>query len=64
VHVSVDAEVTIANCGLRVEAQTLEVRQAGKMKVQDLTLPIPACGAVGDFLVLQNLLQDLKVASN
>lgn len=64
VHVSVDAEVTTANCGLRVEAQTLEVRRAGSMKVQDLTLPIPSCDAVGDFLVLQNLLQDLKVARN
>lgn len=64
VHVSVDAEVTTANCGLRVEAQTLEVSRAGKMKVQDLTLPIPSCDAVGDFLVLQNLLQDLKVARN
>ncbi|MGH1576058.1 hypothetical protein [Planktotalea sp.] len=64
VHVSVDAEVTSANCGLRVEAQTLEVSGAGALKVQDLTLPIPSCEAVGDFLVLQNLLQDLKVARN
>ncbi|WP_439141687.1 hypothetical protein [Planktotalea sp.] len=64
VHVSVDVNVTVANCGLRIEAQTLEVSRAGKMKVQDLTLPIPSCDAVGDFLVLQNLLQDLKVARN
>lgn len=64
VHISVDAEVTTANCGLRIDAQTLEVKGAGQMKVQDLTLPIPACDAVGDFLVLQNLLSDLKVARN
>ena len=64
VHVSVDVIVTVANCGLRIEAQTLEVSRAGKMKVQDLTLPILSCDAVGDFLVLQNLLQDLKVARN
>ena len=64
IHVSVDAAVTLANCGLRVEAQTLEIKRAGTLKVQDLTLPIPDCGAVGDFLVLQNLLQDLKVARN
>jgi len=64
VHVSVDANVTAANCGLRIEAQTLEVNRAGKMKVQDLSLPIPGCDAVGDFLVLQNLIQDLKVARN
>lgn len=64
VHVSVDAQVTTANCGLDIDAQTLEVRSAGKMKVQDVALQIPACDAVGDFLVLQNLLQDLKVARN
>lgn len=64
VLVSVEAEVTTDNCGLRVEAQTLEVSEAGRLKVQDLTLPIPACDAVGDFLVLQNLLGDLKVAQN
>lgn len=64
IHVSVDANVTLANCGLRVEAQTLEVIGSNPLKVQDLTLPIPDCGAVGDFLVLQNLLQDLKVARN
>lgn len=38
VHVSVDANVTVANFCLRIEAQTLEVSRAGKMKVQDLTL--------------------------
>lgn len=64
VFVSVDAEITDSNCGLHIEAQTLEVREGGKMKVQDLSLPIPACDAVGDFLVLQNLLPDLKVARN
>ena len=64
VHVSVDANVTLADCGLRIEAQTLEVSRAGKMKVQDLTFPIPSCDAVGDFLVLGNLIQDLKVARN
>lgn len=64
VFVSVEAEVTTDNCGLRIEAQTLEVSQGGTVKVQDLSLPIPACDAVGDFLVLQNLLGDLKVAQN
>lgn len=64
VRVSVEAEVTSDNCGIRIEAQTLEVSAGGRLKVQDLTLPIPACDAVGDFLVLQNLLGDLTVARN
>ena len=64
IMVSVEAEVTTDNCGLRIEAQTLEVSEGGSLKVQDLTLPVPACDAVGDYVVLQNLLGDLKVARN
>ncbi len=62
--VSVEAEISIDNCGLQLEAQTLEVAGAGDLKVQDLTLPFPACDAVGDFVVLQNLLSDLTIARN
>jgi hypothetical protein len=29
-----------------------------------LTLAIPDCDAIGEYLVLKNLLRDLKVASN
>ena len=36
----------------------------GAMKTQDLTLAVPGCDAVGSFLVLNNLVTDLKVASN
>jgi hypothetical protein len=32
--------------------------------VRDLTLDIPTCDATGGFLVLKNLLQDLKIARN
>ena len=62
IALSVEAEVTAANCGVEVEAQTLEVQSAGDIKTQNLTLPVPACDAEGSFLVLNNLLQDLKVA--
>lgn len=64
INVSVEAEVTAMNCGLSIEAQTLEVHEAGRVKIQDLSLAIPACDAVGDFLVLKDLLEDLKVARN
>jgi len=63
VELSVEAEVTAANCGHEVEAQTLEYHN-GEIRVQDLTLHVPACDAIGDFLVLKNLLQDLTLASN
>lgn len=64
IDLSVEAEVTSHNCGLEIEAQSLEMMAGGKMKTQDLTLAVPGCDTVGSFLVLNNLVSDLKVASN
>ncbi|WP_415405172.1 hypothetical protein [Tateyamaria sp. SN3-11] len=64
IDLSVEAEVNMENCGLEIEAQSLEMMVGGQMKTQDLTLSVPGCDAVGSFLVLNNLVSDLKVASN
>lgn len=64
VDLSVEAEVTAANCGQEIEAQSLEMKADGRMKTHDLTLSVPECDAIGSFLVLNNLVSDLKVASN
>ena len=63
VYMSVEAEVTALNCGLDVEAQTLEIREGADIRIQDLTLFMPKCDAVGDFLVLKNLVEDMTLAS-
>ncbi|MEW9920578.1 hypothetical protein AB2B41_13260 [Marimonas sp. MJW-29] len=62
ISLSVETEVTAANCGLEVEAQSLEIRPGGQVRTQNLTLAVPDCEATGSFLVLNNLLQDLKLA--
>ncbi|WP_412504227.1 hypothetical protein [Roseovarius sp. SYSU LYC5161] len=62
VAVSVEAEVTEDNCTRDIAAQTIEVRGAGRPRVKDLELAMPECDAAGDFLVLKNLLNDLKIA--
>lgn len=62
IALSVETEVTEANCGLEIEAQSLEIQPDGSIKTQNLILPVPDCDAEGSFLVLNNLLQDLKVA--
>lgn len=64
IDLSVEAEVTLQNCGLEIEAQSIEMTENGSLKTQDLTLAVPGCDAVGSFLVLNNLVTDLKVASN
>lgn len=63
VRLSVEAEVTGQNCGRQIDAQTIEYRRDAGLKVQDLTLFMPACETVGDFLVLKNLLEDLTIAA-
>ena len=64
IDLSVEAEVTQDNCGLEIAAQSLEIEAGGQIKTRDLTLAVPACDAVGSFLVLNNLVTDLKVARN
>lgn len=63
IALSVETEVTDANCGIEIEAQSLELQDGGGVKTRNLTLPVPDCDAKESFLVLNNLLQDLKVAA-
>ncbi|WP_417726834.1 hypothetical protein [Roseovarius sp.] len=63
VHVQVEAEVTAANCGRDLEAQSIATGETG-LDVQDIVLAMPDCEGVGDFLVLKNLFNDLKIAAN
>lgn len=63
IALSVEAEISDLNCGIEIEAQSLERQADGRIKTRNLTLPIPECDAKGTFLVLNNLLQDLKVAA-
>ncbi|WP_323763921.1 hypothetical protein [Marinovum sp.] len=64
IGLSVEAEVTAANCGKEIDAQTLQLKPGAQLRTQDVTLYMPACDASGDFLVLKNLFEDLKVAAN
>lgn len=64
VSLSLEAEVTRANCGRDIEAQTIQLGDAGQLSVRDVVLAVPDCSAIGDYLVLKNLLNDLKIARN
>ncbi|MGR3502322.1 translocase [Pseudaestuariivita sp.] len=63
VALSVEAAVTPANCGTEVSAQTLEYRPDAPLRVKTAALFMPECDAVGDFLVLKNLVEDLTIAA-
>jgi hypothetical protein len=67
VDISVEAEITQTNCGRQIDAQTLSLGHGGdgrSLSTRDLTLSMPDCDAEGDFLVLNNLLENLKIAGN
>ncbi|SNT24538.1 translocase [Tropicimonas sediminicola] len=64
VQITVEAEVTRATCGRELAAQTLQPTAAGTQDVVELSLAVPACDAVGEFLVLDNLVPDVQVAAN
>lgn len=63
VALSIETEVKLTNCGRDITAQTLELRNGASLRTQDVTLSMPNCGAVGDFLVLNNLVDDLTIAA-
>lgn len=64
VRVNVEAEILPNTCGREVLGQTLQTAPDGDIAAVDLAITMPACDAVGDYLVLKNLLQDLKIAQN
>lgn len=62
IDVSVEAQVSMENCGRNITAQSLE-QAKGVLRKQDLTLSVPPCDTVGSYMVLNNLVSDLKVAA-
>lgn len=56
-----EAEITADNCGTELSAQSIQVFPNGETSALDLTMQMPDCDAVGDFLVLQNMFEDLTI---
>lgn len=59
---TIEAAVTDATCNRELLAETLD-SVAGTAEVTDLTLAMPACDAVGDYLVLNNPALDMNIAA-
>lgn len=58
-----EAEITAGNCGEELAAQSIQVSPDGDSTALDLIMVMPECDAVGDFLVLQNMFEDLTLAA-
>ena len=63
IDLSVEAQVTEANCGKDIAAQVIHVSEGAFGSFHDLNVTMPACDAAGDYLLLKNLLDDLKIAA-
>lgn len=63
VDVTVEAAVTEKTCGRELLGETITAF-GGTVYITDLTLATPECDALGDILVLKNLVPDLKIAAN
>lgn len=64
VRVHIEAPVTADNCGREMLGETLRLRQGAPLEVVDLTVTMPGCDSKGEFLVLKNLVGNLKIARN
>ena len=62
VAIDIEAPVIEATCDRELLGETLE-SQAGVVTRSDITLAMPDCTAVGDFLVLNNLLAGMTTAA-
>ena len=63
VALTVEAEVTAENCGRDVAAQSIQIDPTSAPIAIDLTMTMPECDAVGEFLVLKNMFKDLTLAA-
>ena len=61
-EVVIETAVTEATCGRELLGETLSSVD-GTVEITDLTVAMPECDAVGDYLVLKNLAPDLNIAS-
>ena len=63
VDVVIEAAVTEATCGQDLLGETI-ASENGAVQITELTLIMPECSGIGDFLVLKNLASDTKIAAN
>lgn len=64
VAIEIEAMVTPEVCGREMLGETLEIHSGAPVQVRELTLAMPGCDAVGQFIVLKNALEALTIAAN
>ncbi|WP_028028790.1 hypothetical protein [Gemmobacter nectariphilus] len=63
VALNVESAVTATTCGREVLGETLQLT-GGRLTLRDLTIEMPGCDAIGEYVVLPNPVAAEKLASN
>lgn len=63
IALSVHAYVTADNCGQKVYAQSIQLQPSQPPAAQSMSLMMPDCDQIGEYLELKNLFEDLTLAS-
>ena len=63
-RLSVDIPITRASCGRPLTAQGLFLDDTGQALTLPVSLTVPGCDALGDYLLLQNLFDTPRLVSN
>ncbi|WP_439136414.1 hypothetical protein [Roseicyclus sp.] len=64
VRLSLDIPIKPETCGRPLRAQAKQLSQSGGVDIWPITVTLPGCDGVGDFLVLQNLFDAPRLAAN
>jgi hypothetical protein len=57
-------DVLSSNCSKHLVAQSIELQDISDVKSHDIRFSMPACDAIGDYIMLKNVVGQLLVASN
>lgn len=63
VELNIESAVTATTCGREILGETLQL-SGGRLTLRDLTIEMPGCEAVGEYVVLPNPVAPEKLASN
>jgi len=64
IRLALEVPVTKGNCGGEARARLVRKSPGFDPEAADLAVAVPDCSAVGEYLVLKNLLRDVRIARN
>lgn len=64
IRIRIRAAINDLNCGGWLDAQALQPDGLGGLRISTVSMSVPDCDRIGEYLELKNILLDMKIASN